>query len=104
LLRKTFRTSDIISRFGGDEFLVLLIDSDEELAARAADRLQQAVGEWNKGEPIKGYTMAVSCGWAMYHKGEDAIAVLAAADHAMYRNKPALPSESQPQKAAAATV
>jgi diguanylate cyclase (GGDEF)-like protein len=105
LLRKTFRTSDIISRFGGDEFLVLLIDTDERLAARAAERLQEAVGEWNKTEPIKGYTMAVSCGTAMYRKGADALAVLAAADQAMYRNKPASsssPSKNQPQLVVAA--
>ena len=54
LLRKTFRTSDIISRFGGDEFLVLLVDSNAQMAARAAERLQEAVSEWNKGEPIRG--------------------------------------------------
>ena len=68
LLRNTFRTSEIISRFGGDEFLVLLIESDQEMAVRAAERLQEAVAEWNKGEPIKGYTMAVSCGSAVYER------------------------------------
>lgn len=104
LLRKTFRSSDIISRFGGDEFLVLLIDADEKLAIRATERLQEAVGEWNRGEPIKGYSMAVSCGSAVYRKGSDALAVLAAADQAMYKNKPASHPENQgqPQKAAAA--
>ena len=102
LLRKTFRTSDIISRFGGDEFLVLLTEADEELAARAVERLQQAVGEWNMSEPIKGYTMAVSCGSAMYHKGDDALAVLAAADQAMYRNKPALSNDAPLSKAVSA--
>lgn len=102
LLRRTFRTSDIVSRFGGDEFLVLLIGADEQLAARAAERLQQAVGAWNKEEPIKGYVMAVSCGSAMYRKGEDAIAVLTAADQAMYRNKPAFSVDNSLRKAAAA--
>jgi diguanylate cyclase (GGDEF)-like protein len=100
LLRKTFRTSDIISRFGGDEFLVLLIDADEKLAARAAERLQEAVKEWNQAALIQGYTMAVSCGSAVYQKGADALAVLAAADQAMYSNKP----PAHPQQAAAAAV
>lgn len=102
LLRKTFRTSDIISRFGGDEFLVLLIESDQEMAVRAAERLQEAVAEWNKGEPIKGYTMAVSCGSAVYEKGSDPMAVLTAADQAMYRNKAESSHEPQGQQASAA--
>lgn len=104
LLRKTFRTSDIISRFGGDEFLVLLIEADEEMATRAAERLQKAIEEWNTGEPIKGYNMSVSCGWAVYEKGADAMAVLTAADQAMYHNKPAGSPDSQLPKAAAAAV
>jgi diguanylate cyclase (GGDEF)-like protein len=104
LLRKTFRTSDIISRFGGDEFLALLIDSDEPMAIRAAERLQEAVADWNKEEPIKGYTMAVSCGSAVYQKGADAIAVLAAADQAMYQNKSGSAAEPQAQKASSAAV
>ena len=103
LLRKTFRTSDIISRFGGDEFLVLLIDSNEQMATRAAERLQEAVAEWNQREPIKGYTMSVSCGSAVYQKGADPMAVLTAADQAMYHRKPVNSSRRvcKPRKAAA---
>ena len=104
VLRKTFRTSDIISRFGGDEFLVLLIDADEPMAIRAAERLQEAVADWNKGEPIKGYTMAVSCGSAVYQKGADPMAVLMAADRAMYQNKSGPSLDPQSQNASAAAV
>jgi diguanylate cyclase (GGDEF)-like protein len=102
LLRQTFRTSDIISRFGGDEFLVLLIDADEAMAVRAAERLQEAVAAWNKREPIKGYLMSVSCGFAVYHNAADPMAVLSAADQAMYHNKPATPSPTQTRKSVAA--
>ncbi len=102
LLRKTFRTSDIISRFGGDEFLVLLVDSNEQMATRAEQRLQEAVEEWNQSEPIKGYTLSISCGSAVYQKGADPMAVLTAADQAMYHRKPVnSPEESAKQKAAA---
>ena len=101
LLQKTFRTTDIISRFGGDEFLVLLTDADHAMAARATERLQKMIAEWNKEEPIQGYCMSVSCGSALYQKGSDAIAVLAAADQAMYQNKSRF-SYDQMQKAAAA--
>jgi diguanylate cyclase (GGDEF)-like protein len=104
LLRKTFRTSDIISRFGGDEFLVLLVDADQEMADRAVSRLQIAIKEWNRERLIEGYEMSVSCGSALYQKGADAIAVLTAADQAMYKNKSEYSNGPQPGKAAAAAL
>jgi diguanylate cyclase (GGDEF)-like protein len=87
LLQKTLRTSDVISRYGGDEFLVLLIDADEIMAARAVERVQEAVARWNQTTPIEGYSMSISCGFAAYTQGADPTAILAAADEAMYHNK-----------------
>jgi|HubBroStandDraft_6_1064221.scaffolds.fasta_scaffold432035_2 diguanylate cyclase (GGDEF)-like protein len=87
LLQKTFRTSDVISRYGGDEFLVLLIDVDREKAAYAAKRLQQEVERWNRGNRIEGYTLALSCGTALCECGVDPNGALVAADQAMYRAK-----------------
>lgn len=87
LLQKTLRTSDVISRYGGDEFLVLLIDADEAMAARAVERLQEAVAKWNEATPIKGYLMSISCGFATYKRGSDPAAILTAADQAMYQSK-----------------
>jgi diguanylate cyclase (GGDEF)-like protein len=87
LLQRTLRTSDVISRYGGDEFLVLLIDTDDLMATRAIERLQSAVDQWNQDDTIQGYTMSISCGYAVYTRGADATAVLAAADQDMYQAK-----------------
>ncbi len=87
LLRRTFRTSDIISRYGGDEFLVLLVDSNEENASYVRRRLQNAVDIWNEAELIRGYRMCLSCGTATYKEGEDPNQIVAAADKAMYEDK-----------------
>lgn len=87
LLQKTLRTSDVISRYGGDEFLVLLIDADESMAARAVERLQEAVAHWNAATPVEGYSMSISCGFATYRRGADPTATLATADQAMYQAK-----------------
>lgn len=87
VLQKTLRTSDVISRYGGDEFLVLLIDADEVMAARAVERLQEAVTKWNAATPIEGYLMSISCGFATYRRGADPAATLATADQAMYQAK-----------------
>jgi len=87
LLQKTFRTSDIISRYGGDEFLVLLVDVDQEKAVHAVKRLQHEVEVWNRENSITGYVMALSCGTALCECGVDPNGALVAADRAMYQAK-----------------
>jgi len=87
LLQNTFRTSDVISRYGGDEFLVLMVDVDEQKTASGVARLQREVESWNQRGSIPGYRMALSCGTAIYQHGADPKAVLAAADQAMYEHK-----------------
>jgi diguanylate cyclase (GGDEF)-like protein len=87
LLQKTFRSSDVISRYGGDEFLVLLVDVDHEKAVYAVKRLQHEVERWNCGSPIEGYKMALSCGTALCECGVDPNGALVAADQAMYQAK-----------------
>ena len=89
LLQKTFRTSDVISRYGGDEFLILLVDTDQQMAKRAVERLQEGVTEWNQNQPIKGYRMSISCGFSIFQRGADADTTLEAADQAMYKDKAA---------------
>lgn len=91
LLQKTLRTSDVISRYGGDEFLVLLIDADETMAERAVERLQEAVAKWNASTPIEGYSLSISCGCATYRRGADPATTLATADQAMYQAKCSFP-------------
>ena len=44
LIRKTLRASDVPARYGGDEFAILLPDSDQDEAAATAARLIEAFG------------------------------------------------------------
>lgn len=48
LFSKVFRQADVISRFGGDEFVILLPGADTSIAARAIDRINAQIGDYNK--------------------------------------------------------
>lgn len=47
ILKKSVRESDIVIRFGGEEFLILLIDSDVGYGLSVAEKIRLAVEEFN---------------------------------------------------------
>jgi len=50
--RRTFRASDLVARVGGDEFVVLLVDTDQLRAAEIVDRLRETL-EASELTPIR---------------------------------------------------
>ena len=88
VLRETFRASDILSRVGGDEFVVLAV-ADEELPQEATlERLARRLAAFNSRHAA-GYALATSCGVARYSanapRGLDQL--LHEADAALYADK-----------------
>jgi diguanylate cyclase (GGDEF)-like protein len=89
LIRGTLRQSDVPARYGGDEFAVILPDTDASEARRAAERILEGfrdrpyVGEQRGPVPI-----AASIGIATYPiDGRNATELIASADRALYRVK-----------------
>lgn len=78
--RGVLRGSDLLSRLGGDEFAVLLPDCDLDCARGIVERLQGAT-------PGGGDGVGTSAGLAAWRPGEDAAAVVARADAALYAAK-----------------
>ena len=87
LLKNTFRGSDTIVGYGGDEFVVIMPDTSEEQGKCAIARLLRAVDAWNSAGLRPGYRMSVSCGIASYRKGANITEVLETADQRMYTEK-----------------
>ena len=88
-LRLAVRPLDVVGRFGGDEFIVLLTGADRDAAALAAGRLCEDIAALkvsaNGGGPLH---LTASAGVAVF--GEHGIALddlIAAADAALYRAK-----------------
>lgn len=92
VLRDTFRReTDILVRVGGEEFLVVLLDSDEEPALRLAEAMRsmlQAVGIPHAASSTHS-VVTVSIGVATAKSGTqlDADSLIACADSALYQCK-----------------
>jgi diguanylate cyclase (GGDEF)-like protein len=79
------RETDTVGRYGGEEFLVILLDCDLSSAVQVAEKLRAMV-ETNSRVPLLqdlgGFT--VSMGVALLTQGMDAQALIAQADEALY--------------------
>jgi len=86
-LQRLMPPPGIVSRFGGDEFVILMPDTNELSLRAHATKLQE---RFDRGIPIHGETLRVqlSVGVALYPKdGETLEQLIGSADQAMYRAK-----------------
>lgn len=88
ILQETFRSSDIIARIGGDEFVILQIRIPDDTLSASIDRLQETLGKHNL-QSKKPYKLSLSLGSVVYNPA-DATSLeqlLAEADVKMYEHK-----------------
>jgi len=88
VLANASRESDFVGRYGGEEFLVLLPNTDKEGALEAAEKLRHAVSLIN----VQGTDrmLTTSCGVATYpDDAKDREGLLRLADRALYAAKAA---------------
>lgn len=88
ILKDTFRDPDIIARYGGDEFAVLIIEASRAGAAAMAGRLKENIRLHNShgGRP---YELSLSVGIAHFNPDQPCFVneLLERADRLMYRDK-----------------
>jgi len=83
--RSIFRKSDILARYGGDEFVMVLPNSSLAAAESAVRRLQNDFGNWARNN---GLQTGVSAGLAIAAKGKNNIEdILRRADAELYNAK-----------------
>jgi len=86
-LRNHFRDSDMVSRWGGDEFLVLIPGVRHADLVPILERLRRSISLIEKPCSEHVHTVTVSIGAAMGAIGQTPDECIAAADHALYRAK-----------------
>ncbi|MHB8133173.1 MAG: histidine kinase N-terminal 7TM domain-containing diguanylate cyclase [Anaerolineaceae bacterium] len=85
LLMKNTRVSDVVCRYGGEEFIILLINVDIEQALVRANQLREAFRDMCLKDIKLKKELTISIGLSSYPKhGESKLSLVRKADEAMY--------------------
>jgi diguanylate cyclase (GGDEF)-like protein len=86
-IRECLRESDVIGRYGGEEFVLLLQGADQLAGTRLVERVRGAVSAADWSDIAPGLRVSVSCGIASVLATDSLDGVLARADKALYEAK-----------------
>jgi diguanylate cyclase (GGDEF)-like protein len=89
ILKSCVRGSDCVVRYGGDEFLLLLPETDEKGADIVRQRVHQRVAEWDRSNRVGDLPISVSLGMYLHVNGQSPDKDIAEADARMYAEKQA---------------
>jgi len=88
IILKNSRSEDTVFRYGGDEFIILFNDCDEECSEKIMKRIMMDISEVNEtsGKPFK---IDISYGLALYNsmQGKSMDTLINLADERMYLQK-----------------
>jgi diguanylate cyclase (GGDEF)-like protein len=86
-IRENLRSQDLLARWGGEEFLILLPDTDLEGGITVAEKIRLQVARSDFGGERKGLALTISFGVACYLSEQRIDDCVRAADEALYRAK-----------------
>jgi len=86
-LASTIRVTDSLYRFGGEEFVILLPETDDAGVLRLAKRIRRRVEKLTLHYQDTEFRITVSIGITNFHKNDDEKNLIKRADNALYRCK-----------------
>ena len=88
LIRRNIRDTDIVGRYGGEEFIMVLPKTTLALSWIVAERLRSTIEKAQmKDSAGHVFSITVSQGLAGWERGEDATSLVSRADEALYKAK-----------------
>jgi diguanylate cyclase (GGDEF)-like protein len=87
ILRETVRASDTVFRYGGEEFLVLLPETDLDGAIALGEKIRSAVASSSFGDGRSVFNLTLSVGAGCLCDDESSHDMIARADSALYQAK-----------------
>lgn len=87
ILQERLRRTDIIGRYGGEEFGIILLNTDEAAAARILNEIRENFGLVRHQGETGSFFVTFSCGIAGFPAHGDVDSLTVAADTALYRAK-----------------
>lgn len=87
-IQNTVRSNDIVSRYGGEEFTVIMPETSYEGALVVAEKIRKAIEEltipYNDGHNQLDLKVTVSIGAAMFSQDDDRFSLISNADRNLY--------------------
>lgn len=87
LLKSGCRQGDLVARWGGEEFAILLQNRDGTQGAEVAERLRRLVKEWSWSRITPELDTTISVGVAQYQASDTLTSVIQRADERLYTAK-----------------
>ncbi|MBN8902282.1 MAG: diguanylate cyclase, partial [Rhodospirillales bacterium] len=85
--REVLRATDLVCRWGGEEFIVILRDCELADAARLAETLRSAIEEMPVRRPDDGTRVTISLGLTTWRAADTVDRLLSRVDRALYQAK-----------------
>ena len=99
ILKSCVRGSDFVIRYGGDEFLVILSETDEPGAKIVMGRVKEKVDEWDRVNRVGNVPISFSMGLCLHTQGASVEQDVAEVDSRMYADKQAHHQNGAPSHA-----
>lgn len=87
IIRNSFRTNDLLSRIGGDEFVVLIPDCDQTVLAQAIERIVNSIAAHNLKRKNDDPPVSLFIGGSLTSPHRNLVATIQIADEKMYAAK-----------------
>lgn len=84
ILKRTIRASDVVGRFGGEEFLLIINDIDTEAGIQTCERIRQAIEAYEWAIPELKTTISIG---AVSMQGQSLESLICKADQCLYLAK-----------------